>query len=90
VDYARGVAEALRKEGLRVETDQRSEGVGRKIRDAEMQKVPYIVIVGDEEAAGQYITYRIHKQGDKGKINMDQFVNLLKGRIAARATGYEE
>ncbi len=88
--YAREVTETMRKEGLRVDIDVRSEGVGRKIRDAELQKVPYIVIVGDEEAAGRYITYRIHKQGDKGKINMDQFVSLLKKRIAAKDRGYED
>jgi len=90
VAYASEVAETLRQEGIRVETDLRSEGIGRKIRDAEMQKVPYIVIVGDDEQNGKYLSYRVHKQGDKGKINMDQFVNLLKKRIAAKDRGYEE
>lgn len=89
-EYAVKAAETMRREGLRVEIDQRSEGVGRKIRDAELQKIPYIVVVGDEEAAGGFLSYRVHKQGDKGKINMDQFVSLLKKRIAEKDRGYEE
>lgn len=89
-DYAEAVAKQLRLEGIRVETDQRSEGIGRKIRDAEISKLPYIVIVGDDEQAGGYVSYRIHKQGDKGKINMDQFISLLHKRISAKDRGYEE
>ncbi len=88
--YSESVADTLRQAGIRVDLDSRSEGIGRKIRDAEMMKVPYIVIIGDEEQSGHNLSYRVHKQGDKGKINMNQFVSLLKKRIAEKDRGYEE
>lgn len=72
--YASEVLEKLKKERFRVELDTRSEGVGRKIRDAENMKIPYIIIIGDEEEGEKNISYRIHGKGDQGKIALEVFL----------------
>jgi threonyl-tRNA synthetase len=77
-EYARGLYRELRDNAIRAELEQRSEGIGKKIRDAELQKIPYIVIVGDEEEKEQVISYRIHKLGDKGKISLGDFITGIK------------
>jgi len=77
LEYSQVVSDRIRKEGFRVEVDSRSEGVGRKIRDAENQKIPYIIIIGEEEEENSNISYRIHSMGDKGKIDIDVFINKL-------------
>ena len=63
-DYAEGVADALRQSGLRVSVDTRSEKVGRKIRDAEVEKVPVMLIVGKNEAEAGTVSVRRHGLGD--------------------------
>ncbi len=60
VDYAREVRDALRAAGLRVEVDERTESISRKIREAELQKTPYMMILGDREAEGRTISLRGH------------------------------
>jgi threonyl-tRNA synthetase len=64
-DYAEGVAGALRQSGLRVEVDTRSEKVGRKIRDAEVEKVPVMLVVGKQEAEAGTVSVRRHGLGDE-------------------------
>ena len=66
LDYAREVAEQLRAEGMRVEVDDRTESVGKKIREGELQKVPYMLVVGDQEAADGTVAVRKHREGDLG------------------------
>jgi threonyl-tRNA synthetase len=65
-EYGAGVVERLRGAGLRVELDARTESVGRKIREAELRKVPYMLIAGDREAAEDAVSVRRHGQGDTG------------------------
>ena len=65
-DYAREVAEALGDAGLRAELDDRTESVGRKIREAELRKVPYMLVVGDREAEQRAVALRRHREGDLG------------------------
>jgi threonyl-tRNA synthetase len=69
VEYAREVHEAL--SGLRVEVDDRTESIGRKIREAELRKVPYMLVVGDREAEGGTVSLRRHKEGDLGSLSLD-------------------
>lgn len=88
-EYARTVVERLKTRSLRAEVDERSEGVGRKIRDAEMQKIPYIVIVGDEEQANQNIALRIHQKGDRGKHNLAEFIEKIITIIQRKEFNYE-
>jgi len=87
--YARGVLEKLRHGGIRVELDARAEGVNRKIRDAEMQKIPYIIVLGAQEQKEENISYRIHKKGDQGKINLAEFMQKIKIKIEEKNLNYE-
>ena len=64
--YAGEVAAALRAAGLRADVDDRTESVGRKIREAELRKVPYMLVVGDREAEERAVSLRRHGEGDLG------------------------
>ncbi len=82
IDYAREVAASLA--GLRVEVDERSESVGRKIREAELRKVPYMLIVGDDEAEAGTVAVRRHRGGDQGSEPVPRFTREIRDRIAER------
>jgi len=82
---ARAVA-ALREAGLRAELDDRTESVGRKIRDAELQKIPFMLVVGDREAEEGTVAVRRHGQGDEGSVALGEFVERLAGEAAASPT----
>jgi threonyl-tRNA synthetase len=84
LDYAREVAKELRDAGLRVEVDDRSESVGRKIRDGELRKVPYMLVVGDEEQKAQKVAVRRHKDGDVGAMAVGEFAGRALEQIALR------
>ena len=83
-DYAASVAEALGGAGLRVETDTRSEKVGRKIRDAEVEKVPVMLVVGRKEAEAETVSVRRHGLGDEsnqGSQPLDALRDALVGEV---------
>jgi threonyl-tRNA synthetase len=84
LDYAREVAKELGDAGLRVEVDDRSESVGRKIRDAELRKMPYMLVVGDEEQKAQKVAVRRHKEGDVGAMPVGEFAGRALEQIAIR------
>jgi threonyl-tRNA synthetase len=73
VDYAREVASTLREAGLRVEIDERSESIGKKIREAEVLKIPYMLVVGDQEREAGEVAVRRHKEGDIGTMPVPEF-----------------
>jgi len=73
LDYAREVAKQL--QGLRVEVDERTESVGRKIREAELRKVPYMLVVGDQEAEAGTVAVRRHREGDLGSVDVEEFAH---------------
>src|SRR5918997_1640491 len=83
-DYAREVAEALGAAGLRAELDDRTESVGRKIREAELRKVPYMLVVGDREAEQRAVALRRHKEGDQGTLALDEAIARLVAEAAVR------
>ncbi len=87
--YARRVLEKLHGVGLRAELDARAEGVNRKIRDAENQKVPYIIVLGPQEEKSDDISFRIHKKGDQGKIGLSEFLRKTKILIEEKSANYE-
>jgi threonyl-tRNA synthetase len=80
-DYAEGVREQLAGEGLRVELDARGESVGRKIRDAELRKIPYMLVVGEREEAAGAVSVREHRGGEEGAVPVAEFSQRLKGRL---------
>ncbi|MBP8612870.1 MAG: threonine--tRNA ligase [Candidatus Atribacteria bacterium] len=81
LEYAKTVAEKLSTKDIRVEVDDRSEKMNAKIRDAETEKIPYIVIVGDKEKEAATISVRKRKVGDIGLMNIDDFLNMLSREI---------
>lgn len=89
LDYARGIYETLKENAIRVELDERSEGVGKKIRDAELKKIPYIVILGDKEEKSKNISFRIHKKGDQGTVDPGEFLEKIKEIIRGKDLNYE-
>lgn len=81
-DYANAIAEKLRMAGIFIEIDSRSETVGYKIRAAQLEKVPYMLIVGDKEADSNTVSVRSRLDGDLGAMNMDDLIARLKHEIA--------
>lgn len=79
--YAQEVAEKLREDDLRVFVDDRSEKVGRKIRDNELKKIPYMLIVGEKEQESGEVSIRKHGEGDKGSMKISNFAALLVKEI---------
>ena len=76
LDYAYEVKEKLEAQGLRVEIDDRNEKIGYKIREARLQKVPYMLIIGDNEVETQTLSVRARgEQGDLGSMGVDEFIN---------------
>jgi threonyl-tRNA synthetase len=83
-DYAREVQAALTAGGLRTDLDERTESVGRKIREAELRKVPYMLVVGDREAEQRAVALRRHREGDQGTVPLDEAVERLVAEAASR------
>ena len=76
-DYAQSVAKKLSDAGFRTETDSRNEKIGYKIREAQLQKVPYMIVLGDKEAESGLITVRSRAQGDIGTMELSAFIEKL-------------
>jgi threonyl-tRNA synthetase len=86
VEFAHGVAEHLREEGLRVEVDERSESVGKKIREGELRKAPYMLIVGDKEADAGQVSVRRHREGDLGAMSVEEFLSRVGSEMPSGYT----
>ena len=85
--YAQEVGARLRAAGFRVEVDVRNEKVGYKIRGAELQKTPYMLIVGAREQEAGTVSVRRHGEGDRGAMPTDAFAELLRAEIDAEQHG---
>ena len=81
LEYAKQVQEKLQFEGFRVEIDERDEKIGYKIREAQMQKIPYMLVVGDNEIKDQSVNVRKYGQNNSETISFDQFVESLKAEV---------
>lgn len=84
-DYAQTVVESLNAEGIRVELDDRSERLQAKIRDAQLQKVPYMLVVGDTEAKDQTVAVRKRSGGNQEVISLKDFTNKTVAEIKTRS-----
>ncbi|MBQ6860409.1 MAG: threonine--tRNA ligase [Clostridia bacterium] len=84
-EYAKGLADKLDELGFRVELDDRNEKIGYKIREAQVQKVPYMLVVGDKEMAENTVGVRNRKDGDLGAMKVDEFIIKLKEEIDSKA-----
>ena len=85
LDYAREVVAELSKNGLKAEVDDRQEKVNYKIREAQLQKIPYMLVVGDKEVADRAVAVRGQKKGDLGPRPLDQFVTDALAEVRAKA-----
>ena len=85
MEYAESVQKSLEEQGFRVEIDRRSEKTGRKIRDAQMEKVPYMLVVGDRDVAAGTVAPRHRADGDLGTMSLDEFAALLKEVVDSKS-----
>ena len=84
-DYCADAAKALESQGFRVEVDYRNEKIGKKIRDAQMEKVPYMVVVGDRDMENGTVSPRHRTDGDLGAMSLDDFTALLREVVDSKA-----
>lgn len=82
LQYSKGVAEKLKEQGIRVETDARDEKLGYKIRSAQLEKIPYMVVIGEKEQEGSSVSVRCRDaergRQDMGEMVLEEFCNMLK------------
>ncbi|NTW50083.1 MAG: threonine--tRNA ligase, partial [Chlorobiales bacterium] len=84
LDYAQKVHSQLLHAGIRAELDDRAEKVGKKIRDAEVKKTPYMFVIGEKEKLSHSVAVRRHKEGDKGTKSLAEAIESLKTEITNR------
>ena len=80
-DYAFAVAKELNNQEIRVQVDDRNEKIGRKIRDNELKRIPYMLIVGEKEAENNQVSVRRQGEGDKGSMSVTDFANMINEEV---------
>ena len=85
-EYARQVADRLTQDGFRVEADLRNEKLGAKVRDAQMEKIPYMLIVGKREMAGGRVAVRHRRQGDLGPMELEEIIQRMRHEVEVKAS----
>lgn len=78
IEHASKIKERLEKENLRVELDERNEKIGYKIREAQIEKVPYMLIIGDKEVKNESLALRLRSEEDLGQVKIDEFIRKIK------------
>ena len=81
LEYAEKVKEELQDKGIRVEVDSRQEKIGYKIREAQLKKMPYMLILGDKEVEANAVGVRKRKQGDIGQMSLEDFIQMISKEI---------
>ena len=85
LDYVYEIKKALEEKGMRVEVDGRSEKIGYKIREAQLEKVPYMFIIGDKDIEAQTVSVRHRKEGNLGAMKLEQFIEIAVEEINTKA-----
>ena len=80
-DYAQKVSEFFNRSDVRTEVDDRNEKIGRKIRDNELKRIPYLLIVGEKEEAEGLVSVRAQGEGDKGQMSLEAFRDFIAGLV---------
>jgi threonyl-tRNA synthetase len=83
-DYAQSVYERLKAAGFRVELDDRNEKIGYRIRESQLQKVPYMLVLGDKEVGEGTVSVRDRAEGDKGQMSLESLIDQLKDEVARK------
>ncbi|HTE23254.1 threonine--tRNA ligase [Flavitalea sp.] len=86
LDYAQTILESLKNADIRAEVDDRSEKIGKKIRDTELAKVPYMLVIGEKEVNEKKVAVRRQGKGDSGAMNVDEFINNVSVEIKNRVS----
>ena len=84
IDQAKEIENKLNAAGIRVTVDGRSEKIGYKIREAQLEKIPYMLVIGNKEAESGTVAVRSRKQGDLGAMTADDFIRLALEEIATK------
>ena len=84
MDYGLAVLEKLKAAGIRAEIDDRNEKIGKKIRDTEIAKVPYMLVFGEKEIEANAVSVRQQGKGDQGVKNLEEFINEISAQIKER------
>ena len=85
IEFAESVRARVHAAGMRAELDDRTESVGRKIRDSELRKIPYMLVVGDREQEADEVALREHGRGDAGSLGVDAFIERLRTEVESRS-----
>ena len=85
IAYAKNLADSLKELDVRVEVDERSEKIGYKIREAQMEKVPYMLVLGDKEEEAGAVAVRVRGKGDVGAMSVDAFRDMVLEAIRTKA-----
>ena len=80
-EYCQKIKSELMKNKVRVELDDRNEKIGYKIREAQLEKVPYMLVIGDKEVEANTVSVRSRKEGDIGAIKVEEFISKIKYEI---------
>lgn len=83
--YAEKIAEEMRKENIRVEISNTNETLGKRIREAELQKIPYLLVVGEKEEKNKSVNVRNYKRGQEGEIRLDLFIKRISEEIKSKS-----
>jgi threonyl-tRNA synthetase len=89
IDYVNEVVDTLRKKGIRVETDLRNEKIGYKVREAQLQKIPYMLVLGDKEMQNNMVAVRSRKGGDLGVMSLEDFTAKILNEIEKKLISVE-
>ena len=84
VDYAEGIKEQLEERGIRVELDNRDEKIGFKIREARNERVPYMLIVGEQDIEAGKVSVRSRANGEEGQADLSEFIARIEEEIKTR------
>lgn len=90
IPYAEEVLAMLKEADIRASVDDRNEKIGKKIRDTELMKVPYMLVVGEQEMNGQSVAVRKHGEGDKGVMKNQEFIQLILDTVAQQTSGVKK
>jgi threonyl-tRNA synthetase len=82
VEYCRAIAKRMEEKGMRVSVDERNEKIGYKIRAAQLEKIPFMLVIGEKEMNEGSVAVRSRKTGDMGTMTADEFVAFAKAQVA--------
>jgi threonyl-tRNA synthetase len=88
-DYAKKVLNFLNNYDIRTIIDDRNEKIGKKIRDNELKRIPYLLIVGEKESDNESVSVRKQGEGDKGSMNLKDFAEFLNNEVIAQTEAHK-